>query len=234
MSSANNVHIMYNNEDGQMCYLFGKYSAVGSYTWADEEVVDENGSLSYGSISVVYDGSTYVPAMTYLNKANTANGIKYAYRTVAPAAEDASSGGWDFMIIPALGNGHYALKENKISLESSNNWTSPSATVLQNQLDTTQPKTATPATVDSVIAYKTSKAYETAYLKKSRQTLKKQNSPEQEKQSLSGAILFKILAHGCANKAKREFSFRKFSYESKSAWMHFWFEAFNFQFPVLL
>ena len=41
-----------------------------------------------------------------------------------------------------------------------------SATVLQEQLDTTQPKTATPATVDSVIAYKTSKAYETAYLKK--------------------------------------------------------------------
>ena len=166
VDGANNVHIMYNNEDGQMCYLFGKYSAVGSYTWSDEEVVDENGSLSYGSISVVYDGSSYVPAMTYLNKANTANGVKYAYRTVAPAAADASSGGWDFMIIPALGNGHYALKENKISLESSNNWTSTSATVLQNQLDTTQPSTATPATVDSVIAYKTSKAYETAYLKK--------------------------------------------------------------------
>ncbi|MBR4321495.1 hypothetical protein [Treponema sp.] len=166
VDGANNVHIMYNNEDGQMCYLFGKYSAVGSYTWSDEEVVDENGSLSYGSISVVYDGSSYVPTMTYLNKANTANGVKYAARTVAPAATDASSGVWDFMIIPALGNGHYALKENKISLESSNNWTSTTATVLQNQLDTTQPSTATPATVDSVIAYKTSKAYETAYLKK--------------------------------------------------------------------
>lgn len=166
IDGANNIHIMYNNEDGQMCYLFGKYSDVGNYTWSDEEVVDENGSLSYGSISVVYDGSSYVPAMTYLNKANTPNGVKYAYRTLAPAAEDASSGGWDFMIIPALGNGHYALKENKISLESSNNWTNTSATVLQNQLDTTQPKTATPATVDSVIAYKTSKAYETAYLKK--------------------------------------------------------------------
>ncbi|MBR4598949.1 MAG: hypothetical protein IKO39_02740, partial [Treponema sp.] len=166
VDGANNVHIMYNNEDGKMCYLFGEYSAVGSYTWSDEEVVDENGSLSYGSISVIYDGSSYVPAMTYLNKANTANGVKYAYRTVAPAAEDASFGGWDFMIIPALGNGHYALKENKISLESSNNWESTTATVLQNQLDATQPSTATPATVDSVIAYKTSKAYETAYLKK--------------------------------------------------------------------
>lgn len=166
VDGANNVHIMYNNEDGQMCYLFGEYSSVGSYTWSDEEVVDENGSLSYGSISVIYDGSSYVPAMTYLNKANTANGVKYAYRTVAPAGDTVHENRWDFMIIPALGNGHYALKENKISLESSNNWTSTSATVLQNQLDTTQPKTATPATVDSVIAYKTSKAYETAYLKK--------------------------------------------------------------------
>ena len=169
VDGANNVHIMYNNEDGQMCYLFGKYNSVGSYTWSDEEVVDENGSLSYGSISVVYDGSTYVPAMTYLNKANTANGVKYAYRTVAPAIGadgNVTTADWDFMIIPALGSGHYALKENKISLESSNNWKSTVATVLQNQLDASQPKTATPATVDSVIAYKTSKAYETAYLKK--------------------------------------------------------------------
>lgn len=164
VDGANNVHIMYNNEDGEMCYLFGKYSAVGSYTWSDEEVVDENGSLSYGSISVVYDGESYVPTMTYLNKANTANAVKYAYRTAAPASS--SSASWDFMVIPALGNGHYALKENKISLESSNNWTSTSETVLQNQLDTTQPSTATPATVESVVAFKTSNAYETAYLKK--------------------------------------------------------------------
>ena len=48
---------------------------------------------------------------------------------------------------------------------TSNNWSGTGA-VLQNQFDTTQPKTATPATVDSVIAYKTSTAFETAYLKK--------------------------------------------------------------------
>jgi len=73
---------MYNNEDGKMCYVFGKFNAVGNYTWSDEEVVDETGSLSYGSISVITSGTgnnaNYVPAMTYLNKANTANSVKYA------------------------------------------------------------------------------------------------------------------------------------------------------------
>ena len=174
LDGGNNIHIMYNNEDGQMCYLYGTYKD-GSYTWGTEEVVDETGSLSYGNISVVYNGTTYIPAMTWLNKANTANGVKYAYRTVAPAGDTVHKDRWDFMIIPALGNGHYALKENKISIESSNNWSKAAdvtdedyAKVLQNQLagaNANYKATATPATVDSVIAYKTSKAYETAYLK---------------------------------------------------------------------
>ena len=168
VDGANNIHIMYNNEDGKMCYLYCAYTANG-YTWGQEEVVDDTGSLAYGSISVIYNGTTYVPAMTWLNKANTANAVKYAYRTVAPAAANASTGTWDFMIIPALGNGHYALKENKVSIESRNNWTSNTETVLQNRLIATgeggSPSTATPATVQSVLAYKTSAAYETAYLK---------------------------------------------------------------------
>ena len=78
-------------------------------------------------------------------KVDGANSVKYAYRTVAPAGDTVHENHWDFMIIPALGTGHYALKENKVSIESSNNWSSTTA---------------------SVLAYKTSKAYETAYLKK--------------------------------------------------------------------
>ena len=73
------------------------------------------------------------------------------------------------MIIPALGNVPYALKENKVSIESRNNWTSTTTNVLQNRLIVTgeggSSSTATPATVQSVLAYKTSAAYETAYLK---------------------------------------------------------------------
>ena len=170
VDGANNIHIMYNNEDGEMCYLFGTYSDVGNYTWSAEEVIDDTGSLAYGSISVVYNGTSYVPTMTWLNKANTANSVKYARRTQAVTADTASSkGSWDFMIIPALGTGHYALKECKISIESTNNWTDTTATVLQHQLsgaNTYYSATATPALVDSVLAYKTSNAYETAYLKK--------------------------------------------------------------------
>ena len=55
--------------------------------------------------------------MTYINKANSVNAIKYAQRSSAD-----ENGKWNFMIIPSLGTGHYALKENKLSLESSNNW----------------------------------------------------------------------------------------------------------------
>ncbi|MDY4902928.1 MAG: hypothetical protein SO116_08695 [Treponema sp.] len=164
VDGANNLHIMYNNEDGVMCYVKGTVtlsgSAISSIAFSDEEEIDDAGSLAYGAISVIYNGSSYIPTMTYINKANSVNAIKYAQRSSAD-----ENGKWNFMIIPSLGTGHYALKENKLSLESSNNWSGTGA-VLQNQFDTTQPKTATPATVDSVIAYKTSTAFETAYLKK--------------------------------------------------------------------
>ena len=168
-----NIHIMYNNNEGVMCYVYGKNNN-GSYTWSAEEQIDDTGSLSYGSISVIKKEVTeagsakYIPTMTWLNKANTANSVKYAQRSKAMSDEtdiNNPTGEWDFMIVPSLGNGHYALKENPISIESSNAWNG-TGDVLKNQLDTAQPSTATPATVDSVLAYKTSKAYETAYLKK--------------------------------------------------------------------
>jgi len=91
------------------------------------------------------------------------------YRTIAPAGDTVHENRWDFMIIPALGTGHYALKENKVSIESSNNWSATGNTILQNRLtgaNANYKATATPATVESVLAYKTSNAYETAYLKK--------------------------------------------------------------------
>ena len=127
-----------------------------------KEVIDTNGSLSYGSISVKEDSSGIIPTVTYLNRANTDDCIKYAYRTKAVPDKD---GEWDYQIVPSMGSGHRAVAENKISLESrKTGWTEDKKTsVLQNDGTDTE-GTAYPATVDSVIAFK-SKQFETAYLK---------------------------------------------------------------------
>ena len=148
----NGIHIMFKDSDGQLCYAYAASTAeLGSMV---AEVIDTNGSLSYGSISVKEDSSDIIPTVTYLNSANTANCIKYAYRTSAVGKD----GEWDYQIIPSMGSGHYAVAENKISLESrKSGWTTTD--VLTNG-----GTAATPATVDSVIAFK-SKRFETAYLK---------------------------------------------------------------------
>ena len=148
----NGIHIMFKDSDGQLCYAYAASTAdLGSMV---AEVIDTNGSLSYGSISVKEDSSDIIPTVTYLNSANTANCIKYAYRTSAVGKD----GEWDYQIIPSMGSGHYAVAENKISLESrKSGWTATD--VLTNG-----GTAATPATVDSVIAFK-SKRFETAYLK---------------------------------------------------------------------
>ena len=148
----NGIHIMFKDSDGQLCYAYAASTAdLGSMV---AEVIDTNGSLSYGSISVKEDSSDIIPTVTYLNSANTANCIKYAYRTSAVGKD----GEWDYQIIPSMGSGHYAVAENKISLESrKSGWTA-------NDVLTNGGTAATPATVDSVIAFK-SKRFETAYLK---------------------------------------------------------------------
>ncbi len=148
----NGIHIMFKDSDGQLCYAYA--ASTAELVSMVAEVIDTNGSLSYGSISVKEDSSGIIPTVTYLNSANTANCIKYAYRTSAVG----NDGEWDYQIIPSMGSGHYAVAENKISLESrKSGWTTTD--VLTNG-----GKAATPATVDSVIAFK-SKRFETAYLK---------------------------------------------------------------------
>ena len=161
VDSKNGIHIMFMDASGQLCYAYAASTAdLGSMK---KEVIDTNGSLSYGSISVKEDSSGRIPTVTYLNRANTDDCIKYAYRTKAVPDKD---GEWDYQIVPSMGSGHRAVAENKISLESRKaGWTSTGTTgtdVLQNGGTDTK---AFPATVDSVIAFK-SKQFETAYLKR--------------------------------------------------------------------
>ena len=157
--SNGGIHIMFKDADGQLCYAYA--SGTSALSSMKKEVIDTNGTLAYGSLSVIEskigDKTTVVPTVTYLNSANTASCIKYAYRTAAAG----TTGEWDYQIVPSQGSGHYAVAENKISLESKKTgWSSGTTDTILTNGGTT----ATPATVDSVIAFK-SKKFETAYLK---------------------------------------------------------------------
>lgn len=137
-----------------MCYVYAKSeTSIASLKNTDKEVIDINGSLSYGSLSVKEDGDVIVPCVTYLNRANIEDCIKYAERT---------NGGWDYQFVPTL-EGYPAVAENQISLEGyKENWKNTKET---NVLSNGGAKSASPDKVDAVIAFK-SKRFETAYLKK--------------------------------------------------------------------
>ena len=150
----NGIHITYLDTDGKLCYVYAKSeTSIASLTDEDKEVIDINGSLSYGSLSVKEDGDVIVPCVTYLNRANIEDCIKYAERT---------NGGWDYQFVPTL-DGYRAVAENQISLEGyKEDWKNTKGTdVLTNGGE----KSASPDKVDAVIAFK-SKRFETAYLKK--------------------------------------------------------------------
>ena len=167
IDSGNNIHIMYKNEDGQLCYLFGTPATGNTYNFNAPEIIDETGSMDYGTLSVIETATDRIPCVTYLNSAGTAQAVKYAVRSSTPAydedstASDTLSEDWDFMILPSLGSGHYAVKENQVSLEArKTGWTGTDNT-LQNGGGQA---TATPATVQAAIAFKSTQ-FETAYLK---------------------------------------------------------------------
>jgi hypothetical protein len=168
VDSGNNLHIMYKNDDGQLCYLFGTPSG-NTYNFNKPEIIDETGSMDYGTLSVIETATTRIPCVTYLNSAGTAQAVKYAVRSSAPSYSASTntstttglSENWDFMILPSLGSGHYAVKENQVSLEArKTGWTGDSDT-LQNG---GEQATATPLTVQAAIAFKSTQ-FETAYLK---------------------------------------------------------------------
>ncbi len=169
IDSNNNIHIMFKNEDGQLCYLFGAISGT-TYNFNAPEIVDETGSLDYGNVSIIETGTKEhkisIPCMTYMNSAGTAQSVKYAVRKTAPtydssiSSQNSLSDTWDYMIVPSMGTGHYAVSENQISIEGRKiDWKNNTTNTLNNG-----GTAATPATVDSVIAFK-SKQFETAYLK---------------------------------------------------------------------
>ena len=165
IDGADNIHILYQDQDGNLCYIFGTPNG-NTYTFKAPETVDTTGTMSYGSISIkeVTAGTTttYIPVASYLNKAGTAQGLKYAYRTSAPTAGGTfSADNWDYMILPAISSStHYPVNENRVSLEArKSGWTEGSKTGIL----TNGGSDVTPKTVQAAVAFK-SKQFETAYL----------------------------------------------------------------------
>ena len=164
VDSNSNIHVVYKDEDGQMCYAFGTLNTSTNKYTLKSEVIDATTSSDYTAISVVEDGTSVIPAVTYLANAGTAQSMKYAYRTSSPTASGTfSADNWDYMLLPLIGTGRYALSSNPVSLESrKTGWTGTGTTTFNNG---SSYETATPATVQSVVAFKSKTKFETAYLR---------------------------------------------------------------------
>lgn len=161
VDSGDNIHVVYKDQDGQMCYAFGTLGSDNKYT-LHSEVIDAATSSDYVKISVIESSDSKIPCVTYLNSAGTAQCLKYAYRTSSPSSSSTfSADNWDYMILPSLGNGRYALTGNPVSLEGrKTGWTTSSEATITNG-----GTSVTPATVQAAVAFKSKTQFETAYLK---------------------------------------------------------------------
>ena len=163
VDSSNNVHIVYKNSDSEMCYVFGVVGNDGKYTLYNPEVIDSTTSSDYVSVSVIETDSAKIPCVSYLGSAGTAQSMKYAYRKSAPSSNGTfSDDNWDYMILPSLGNGHYAISTNPVSTEGRTlGWTSNDTSVLTNG----GKNSVAPESVQTAVAFKSKSQFETAYLK---------------------------------------------------------------------
>ncbi len=162
VDTSSNIHVVYKNSDSEMCYVFGVVGNDGKYTLYGPEVIDSTTSSDYVSVSVIESDSSKIPCVSYLGSAGTAQSMKYAYRKAAPSSSGTfSDDNWDYMVMPSLGTGHYAISSNPVSAEGRTaGWTSKTESVLTNG-----GTSATPATVQAAIAFKSKSQFETAYLK---------------------------------------------------------------------
>lgn len=112
----NYLHIMYRDSDGQLCYIKSTNTPDdGAYTFGKSMVIETSGT--YGTLSLMKDGTDYVPCVAFLNSEGTANGVKYSLlRDVDTGLRDEDTGDaileklWDTMVVPAVvsgGENHY-------------------------------------------------------------------------------------------------------------------------------
>ncbi|MDY5123044.1 MAG: Ig-like domain-containing protein [Treponema sp.] len=112
----NYLHIIYRNENGDLCYLKStnkgpEESTPANYSFGDPELISSSssGGTTYGTLSLIREGSgtddnpyVYIPCVAFLNSEGTANGIKYAIRCSINKSDELTEDEWDVEIIPAV------------------------------------------------------------------------------------------------------------------------------------
>ena len=125
----NNLHIMYRDSGGQLCYIKSKSNEAGegpdggAYSFGDPMVIETSGT--YGTLSLMKDDTNYVPCVAFLNSEGTANGVKYSLLRNVDTG-DGTKALWDTMIVPAVisgGENHYITGGELVYVEGkSGSW----------------------------------------------------------------------------------------------------------------
>jgi len=129
IDNNNVMHISYRDSNGKLVYQKGEITfddsdIIFEITFSKATTIDENGSLTYGTISVVKHGDSYRPCVSYLNSEETDSAIKYATLITLDGEEV-----WDYHIVPAV-NGRNAVSENTIQVAgNSGEWSVTQDTV---------------------------------------------------------------------------------------------------------
>ncbi|WP_407425167.1 beta strand repeat-containing protein [Treponema sp.] len=114
------LHIVYVDDEGNLKYIKSTAGVktpgvtADAYSFETDETIDTTGT--YPTLSLI--GTDNTPCVSYLNKAKTYNGIKYAVKRIVDSTE--SSAVWDTEIIPAVvedSTNHYAVGGNLTYVE---------------------------------------------------------------------------------------------------------------------
>lgn len=119
----NYLHIMYRDNSGKLCYLKSKNAPDGAaYTFEKADIMTIDTSGTYGTLSLIKDGSTYTPCVSWLNSEGTSNGVKYALLRDVDCGDADKKELWDVQVVPAV-KGNYVVGGETVYTEGRNGWT---------------------------------------------------------------------------------------------------------------
>ncbi|MDE6705513.1 MAG: Ig-like domain repeat protein [Treponemataceae bacterium] len=119
----NYLHIMYRDNSGKLCYLKSRNAPDGAaYTFEKADIMTIDTSGTYGTLSLIKDGSTYTPCVSWLNSEGTSNGVKYALLRDVDCGDAGKKELWDVQVVPAV-KGNYVVGGETVYTEGRNGWT---------------------------------------------------------------------------------------------------------------
>ncbi|MDE7392772.1 MAG: hypothetical protein K2M90_09985, partial [Treponemataceae bacterium] len=119
----NYLHIMYRDNSGKLCYLKSRNAPDGAaYTFDRADIMTIDTSGTYGTLSLIKDGSTYTPCVSWLNSEGTSNGVKYALLRDVDCGDAGKKELWDVQVVPAV-KGNYVVGGETVYTEGRNGWT---------------------------------------------------------------------------------------------------------------